>query len=146
VRAAAAEALAKEGSNARHAAVPLAIAAGDANEIVQQWVASALESIGPPPATEVERLGELLAQGSAATAYWSATLLGRLGPLAAPSTPQLAAALSSTAPEVAQRAAWALSKIGPEAAAARPSLQAAASSCDARLKRLSIDALAALES
>ncbi len=111
-RAAAAERLALLAEGAAEAAVALAQAAGDEEEIVREWAVAALEACGPPPAGAREALVALLDSPSLDVAYWAATLLGRLGQLAAVADRALArSAADSPHAAVRRRAAWALERI-----------------------------------
>jgi HEAT repeat protein len=144
-RVEAARQLAALGRAAQQAAVPLAQAMADAEEEVREWVAAALEELGPPPATDVERLIALLAAPCADVAYWAATLLGRLAADAAPATSALAHVLShGREPAVRERAAWALGAIGPSARPACDALRQAAQEAHPRLARLARNALASI--
>jgi HEAT repeat protein len=110
-RAAAAEALCQLGSDARGAAVALALATADSNESVLEWASAALEDLGPPPVSTIDELATIVVGDQAGPAYWAATLLGRLGPAAKAAAPALAQATSGPWPEVRKRAAWAIEKI-----------------------------------
>lgn len=139
---AAAEALARLGSDAQPAAVALVEACATDDEETLEWVTSALEDLGPPPASDVAPLAALVGDPSLDVAYWAATLLGRLHEEAEPAVSALAGALEAH-PEMAvrQRAAWALGMIGPKAAGARAALEKAAGSEDRRLASLAREAL-----
>jgi HEAT repeats len=141
----AAEKLAQLESDARGAAVPLVATCHTDDEQLLEWATAALEGLGAPEESDVEKLAALVERPSLDVAYWAATLLGRLEAGAAPAVPNLAEALG-THPEMAvrQRAAWALGKIGPAAAAARDALAQAAESPDRRLARLASEALGRL--
>jgi len=137
-RSNAAEQLSRRGADAQCAAVALVRACVDETEEVRQWVAAALEELGPPAVSDVGHLTALLDDSSVDVAYWAATLLGRLGTEAAASVFGLTAALSGSAEmAVRQRAAWALGKIGPAAAEALGVLRQTAADDDPRLARLS---------
>lgn len=146
-RQAAAEKLAQLGSEARRAAVALVEALETQDDQLREWVAAALEELGPPDAGDVAKLASLVDRSSLDVAYWAATLLGRLDAKAAPAVPNLALALVHH-PETAvrERAAWALGKIGPAANAARHALTQAADSSNRRLASLARDAMGRLES
>lgn len=139
----AAERLARSGTGARGAAVPLVRAAGDRSEEVREWATAALEGLGPPDVADLAALRELLTRPRHPDcAYWATTLIGRLGAGGQPAVPELVSALQNTPQRsVRQRAAWALGKIGPPAAAARGALEEATRSGDARLARLAERAL-----
>jgi HEAT repeat protein len=151
-RAAAAEQLAHLEDGAQAAAVDLVQAAADDDDSVRQWASGTLESLGPPAATDADKLAKLLADPRNDVAYWAATLLGRLGAAANESGESilpcseivtgLTAALTSH-PEipVRERAAWALGQIGPAAIAAVPALQNAAAAAGPRLSRLAKQAI-----
>lgn len=146
-RQAAAEKLGQLGSDAVGAAVALVEACDTHDDQLREWVAAALEGLGPPAAGDVARLASLVQCPMAGVAYWAATLLGRLQDGAAAAVPNLAHALRSHADlAVRERAAWALGKIGPPAQAARDAIAAAANSPDRRLARLAAEALARLRS
>lgn len=142
-RSNAAEQLSRLGADARNAAVALVRACADETEEVRQWVAAALEELGPPAVSDVGYLTASLDDPrtddhGADVAYWAATLLGRLGAEAAGAVSGLAAALSGSADmAVRQRVAWALGKIGPAAAEALGVLRQTAADDDPRLARLS---------
>ncbi len=111
LRAAAAQKLATLGEQPA-AAVPLVAALDDADEQVREWVAAALESLGPPRQGDVAALIAKLAADHALQAYWAATLLGRLGPSAAAAQDALGEIAAAHAdPSVKKRAAWALGRI-----------------------------------
>lgn len=142
-RSAAAEALSRLGEEACPAAIPLARAAGDEYEEVQEWAVAALEELGPPSANDVIAIAELLADENADVAYWAATLTGRLGEQGVPATTALCAALEQHRPlNVRERAAWALGRIGPSAGPeAVETLKQAAAEPQPRLARLAQRAL-----
>ena len=111
-RVAAAERLALLAEGAAGAAVALAEAADDEEEMVREWAVAALEACGPPPAEAREALMALLDSPSLDVAFWAATLLGRLGQLAAVADRALArSAADSPHAAVRRRAAWALERI-----------------------------------
>jgi HEAT repeat protein len=144
-QAAAAEALAQLGTEARPAAVALVRACGSSNDAVCQWSTAALEELGPPPLGQIHELIELARDPLDDVAYWAITLLGRAGDNAAPAVAALVQILSSsTKLSVRERAAWALGKIGPAAVAARSALREAAAGDEPRLRRLAEKALDAL--
>jgi hypothetical protein len=99
------------GSEARDAAVALALATADSNESVLEWASAALEDLGPPPVSTIDELATMVVGDQAGPAYWAATLLGRLGPAAQAAAPALAQATTGPWPEVRKRAAWAIEKI-----------------------------------
>lgn len=140
-RRAAAEQLSRR-SDARAAAIPLVRAAGDSDEQVREFAASALEELGSPPSEETAALAELLTSHSPDIGYWAATLLGRCGSRAALAVPALAKALTAAESlPVRQRAAWALGEIGPAASSAKVALTEAGASSDSRLARLAAKSL-----
>ena len=142
-RRAAAEALA---GNAASAILPLVEACGDADEQVQESANAALEECGPPPLEVAPQLAALLPHPGP-IGYWAATLLGRLQADAADWASGLAEAVGNNRDaSVRQRAAWALGRIGPPASAAVPALEAASHDADARLARLSAEALEKINS
>ena len=142
-RLAAAEALAKLGPDAAAAASVMVEAIGCDDEATQNWLTSALESLGPPPAAQVNELAALLDHPSGDVTYWAATLLGRLEQQAAPAAAALTKLLADGKHLPAQQqAAKALGQIGPAAASSAAALERAASSGDKRLARLAGEALA----
>jgi HEAT repeat protein len=142
-RRAAAEALSRLGEEARPAAIPLARAAGDENEEVQEWAVAAMEELGPPSENDLNAVAELLADENADVAYWAATLIGRLGEQGLPATTALCAALGQHRPlNVRERAAWALGRIGPSVGPqAVETLKQAAAESQPRLARVAQRAL-----
>jgi HEAT repeats len=144
-KAAAAEAIAQLGPDARPAAVALVRACATDDDSTREWVTSALEGLGAPPIEQVNDLIPLVADKSLEGAYWAATLLGRLGAAAAPAVSALTAALGKSPEQrVREQAAWALGKIGPPAKSAAPALCEAAASKEPRLSRLATEALSAI--
>jgi HEAT repeat protein len=142
---AAAEALAQLGPDARPAAAALVRACGTEDDSNREWVTSALEGLGPPPAEQMKDLIALTSDKSLDVAYWAATLLGRLGAAAGPAVPGLTTALEKHAEQaVRERAAWALGQIGPAAKSATPALRAAAAGNQPRLARMANEALEAV--
>lgn len=141
-RSQAAEQLAQLGADAQPAAVALVLACGDEAEEVREWATSALESLGPPEATDVGQLISLIEAKSPDVGYWAVTLLGRLKAQAAPAVEALARTVAASPHlSVRQRAAWALGEIGPAAATVLTTLQKAATDPDARLARLAQEAI-----
>jgi HEAT repeat protein len=134
------------GREARAAAVPLVEACETEDDQLREWVAAALEELGPPDVADVANLAALVERSPLDVAYWAATLLGRLEDQAAAAVPNLAWALANH-PEMAvrQRAAWALGKIGPAANRARDALTEAAENSNRRLASLARDAMDRLE-
>jgi HEAT repeat protein len=144
-QAAAAEALARLGSDARPAAAALVKCCGSADDTVRDWAVAALEELGPPPPGQIGQLIELARDQSLDVAYWAITLLGRAGDYGAPAVAVLTDILcNSTELSVRERAAWTLGKIGPAAEAALPALRAAVASDEPRLRRLAENALEAI--
>ncbi|HEY4234909.1 MAG TPA: HEAT repeat domain-containing protein [Lacipirellulaceae bacterium] len=144
-QASAAEALAQLGPDARPAAAALVRACSTDDDSIREWVTSALESLGPPPAEQLNDLIPLVGNKSLDVAYWAATLLGRLGAAAKPAIPALISALQGSAEKsVRERAAWALGQIGTTASSALPALREAAASREPRLSRLATEAVAAI--
>ncbi|MEN1679024.1 MAG: hypothetical protein AAGJ46_05495 [Planctomycetota bacterium] len=142
-RRAAAQLLAGMGEDATLAAAALAHNAAD--PAVGEWCVAALEELGPPPADQADRLGELLKNRAEQTAYWAATLLGRLGPVAAGHATGLAAAATDHGSlAVRERAVWAIGKIGPDAKAVAPAIAPLVEAGEPRLARWAKQALAAL--
>jgi HEAT repeat protein len=143
-RAAAAEQLAHLEDGAQAAAMALVEATADSDESVRQWSTGALESLGPPAASDAAALAKLAGDARLDVAYWAVTLLGRLGTDAG--RPEIVAALVSALtkhPEAAvrERAAWALGEIGTSAAAALSALQSASKNPSPRLSRLAKQAI-----
>ena len=148
VRRNAAEALCRLGSDAQTAATALVIATGDADEQTQQWANAALEELGPPPAADIAKLGEVLTsiESSADTAYWAATLLGRLESDGTQAVqPLTQAAETHHAMSVRERAVWALGKIGPAADSAKPLLEQLSTVDQPRLAKLAKTALTKIQ-
>jgi HEAT repeat protein len=143
----AAEGLAQLADGARNAAVELARACDDPDEVVREWVVAALEQLGPPRPDDALALTSLVHAPAADVGYWAATLLGRLEGAASTAVAALGQAVAEH-PQAAvrQRAAWALGRIGPAARDAAGTLQAAAASDDARLARLASRALEQIKS
>ncbi|QDT70101.1 hypothetical protein MalM25_30460 [Planctomycetes bacterium MalM25] len=108
----AADRLALIGEEAKPATCALVEACAD--DDLRDLCVGALEELGPPPATALPRLAELLTSESLDVAYWAATLLGRARANAAPYVADLQRVANDAAtPEVVRdRAAWALRKIG----------------------------------
>ena len=146
-QAAAAQALARLGQDARPAAAALVAALRTADAPTREWCAAALEELGPPPATQISELVKLAGDKSPDVAYWAITLLGRAGKDAAPAVPTFISVLQSS-PESAlrERAAWALGKLGRIAAPATSALRKAEAGSEPRLSRLAKQALDAIES
>lgn len=143
-KVAAAEQLAQLGEEAGPAAVPLVEACS--SEETREWAVAALESLGPPAASDVPALAGLTHRPALDIAYWAVTLLGRLQVEAVAAVPDLVTALGAHAElAVRQRAAWALGQIGPPAAPALAALQAAAAGPDARLAKLAREAIANIQ-
>ncbi len=144
VRAQAAEQLGRCG-DAACAAVELVRACGD-EEVVREWAVAALEESGPPPASSLEPLCNLVAAPQELVAYWAVTLLGRAGPEALAVAPALVSVLeTSPHPAVRQRAAWALGRIRDHSAATIAALERVKSSGDPRLARLAAQSLGQLQ-
>jgi HEAT repeat protein len=141
-RLAAAEGLARLGTEASVAAIAIVQALEIKDDGLRDWLVAALEDLGAPAAADASALAGLVNSPSLDVAYWAATLLGRLESQAAPAVPQLTEALNKHAEStVRERAAWALGKIGPAAGGARSSLELAAKGGNARLARLAGEAL-----
>ena len=108
----AAETLAGLAEEAQPAIVALVEHCGSDDEDLCNWCTSALESVGPPSAEQIDQLIPLVSSANTNTAFWAATLLGRAGTLAEPATSALTQRSSDASmPEVQKRAAWALEKI-----------------------------------
>jgi len=140
--------LASLGEDASPAAVALVtLVATTTDADLLEWAAEALENLGAPPTSGIERLSALLGHATPDAGYWAATLLGRLGASGSPAVPALVAALErSPQASVRERAAWALGEIGPAASAAVAALEQAAQRGDARLARLAQTALEQIRS
>jgi HEAT repeat protein len=145
-QAAAAETLARMGSEAQPAAAALVNALRMADAPTREWCTAALEELGPATTTQIADFVNLARNTSLDAAYWAITLLGRAGDRAAPAVPTLINLLQCS-PESAlrERAAWALGKLGPTAATAVPALRIAAAGNDPRLARLAQQAIGAIE-
>ncbi len=142
----AAEALCHLGEAARPAAVLLVRAHADESDEVREWVAAALEELGPPDIADTERLAGFALDDNHDVAYWAITLLGRLGESAVPALGQVTRAMSThVAPAVRQRAAWALGKIGPAASSALDALRTVSTGDDPRLARLAARAISQID-
>ncbi|MEM8944653.1 MAG: HEAT repeat domain-containing protein [Planctomycetota bacterium] len=109
---AAAETLSSLAEAAQPAIVSLVKHSGSDNEDLCNWCTSALESIGPPAAGQIEELATLVSSANANVAFWAITLLGRAGNAAGSAKPALVArSEDDSLPEVQQRASWALGKL-----------------------------------
>jgi HEAT repeat protein len=120
---------------------------GSSDDEIRMWSAEALEVAIEPQSSEIPGLIELLQQADdGEICYWAATLLGRLGvdAVAAVATLETCLCESMYLP-ARERAAWALAEIGPDASAAIPALQKAAENAPPRLKRLALQAMAAID-
>ena len=138
----AAERLCLAGPEACVAAVELVRACGD-DEPVASQVVSALEEMGPPPASCGNDLMALVDDGNATVGYWAATLLGRLkddGKVFQDDLAELLSAVTDLA--VRQRIAWAMGEIGADSPTAIEALSLAAKTGDDRLKRIATKAIA----
>lgn len=142
---AAAEALARLGTEARPAAVALVESCGSSDETLREWSVAALEGLGPPSAGQIAPLLQLARDPSLDVAYWAITLLGRAGDAAASAVALLADVVrNSPESSLRERAAWALGKMGSVAQPAAPALREAAASDQPRLSRLAKNALEAV--
>jgi HEAT repeat protein len=140
-RRAAAERLAGRADEARSAAVELVRLCNDTD--IGPWIVATLEELGPPDASAVAPLSQIVLSEVSDQAYWAATLLGRLKHQAAAAVSSLTAALAdSPHVPVRQRSAWALGEIGSAAREAEAVLRRAASDADPRTARLANEALA----
>ena len=141
-RMVAAERLSQMGENARGAAVFLVKACADEDEEIREFVAAALEQLGPPDPGDGARLARLLGHEHPDVGYWAATLLGRLQAEAAPWVEELRGALETSPHEIVrERAAWALGKIGGRAASASEALERAADDGNERMTHVAEKAL-----
>lgn len=146
-RRSAAQQLAQQPDAAVSAAMSLVRATADPDETVREWVVSALEDLGPPPAEDLPSLIELLHDSQPDVVWWSATLLGRLGEDASQAAHPLGELLGDSADSnVRQRAAWALGQLGKSAHDQLSRLQVAAASTDAPLARAAQEALDRIQS
>lgn len=108
----AAETLASMAEDAQPAIVALVQHCGTDDEELRDWCTSALESVGPPTAEQIDELALLAGSANTNVAFWAATLLGRAGTMALPAAPALAERSNDpSTPEVQKRAAWALERI-----------------------------------
>jgi HEAT repeat protein len=143
---AAAEALARLGEDAQPASVALVSTLRTSDPATREWLATALETLGPPASTQIGELTKLAGDPSLDAAYWAITLLGRAGSDAASAVGALVNILrDSEESALRERAAWALGNIGPAAASAVPSLREAAAGSEPRLARLAHQALGEIE-
>ncbi|QGJ71819.1 HEAT repeat domain-containing protein [Planctomycetales bacterium 10988] len=146
-RSEAAKALAMSGIEAKPAAVPLVLAAGEEEESIREWAVAALEELGTPLAEDVEPLLDILiksvkktSQASKDQAFWAVTLLGRRKSERA--LPHLAELLKShPSMTVRQRIAWALGEYETLPDAAIEALHVAEKEANARLSYLAKRAL-----
>jgi len=144
---AAAETLARLGTNAQPAAVALVEACGTSDESLRQWTSAALEDLGPPSPGQIAPLIKLARDPSTEVAYWAITLLGRAGDAAPSAVATLVEVLrNSSEITLRERSAWALGKMGSVAQPALPALREAAATTQPRLSRLARNALEALVS
>ena len=90
------------GEEAQPAAVALVRCCADDDHEVREFVGSALEALGPPSASDIASLSELVGNTHSDVAYWAATLLGRLGRVRTEGHVQFDASVSSS--RCAQRA------------------------------------------
>lgn len=145
-RVVAAQKLCQAGPLAQPAAVALVEATVDESDEVRQWATAALEDLGPPAASDQDKLADLLVRRQDDRAYWAATLLGRLGSSGAPALRFLEQVAGSAAPlNVRQQAVWAIGRLGSVACGAEATLRSLEQSPDPRLRRLAEEALAAIE-
>jgi len=147
LRRAASAALMQQGEAARHAAVQLAIGAGDVDETVREHCVASLEELGPPLPSDVDVLARLTATAPADTVYWAATLIGRAGTANAEVVDHLMRSLGRQQDSAArERIAWALGKIGRAAQPAVATLRHTAEqpNCTPRLRRLCLHSITAI--
>lgn len=96
----------------RWAASKLVEFCGSEDQELRDWSVAALEQLGPPPESELQRLTELAASPQELVAYWAWTLVGRLGADAQPALAILSKLATATKSDVVQRRAdWAVNKI-----------------------------------
>jgi hypothetical protein len=119
------------------------LAALKADESISEWANEALENCGEPLDSDLDFLAQAARDQDSSTAFWACTLLGRSGARANALQGSLIAVLESKTAQLAlrQQAALALASIGPLTAASREALQSTRCSEDARLARLSTQAL-----
>lgn len=140
-RAAAAEHLAQQGTEAAYAASELTAASGDTEQI-SDWAVAALEQLGPLPSSAMDSLASMAQSKKTLTAYWAITLLGRAGPEAAVHQQVLVALLKYSAHLVVrEKAAWSLGRMHADSSEAMKALQQAAQSPETRLSRVAARAL-----
>lgn len=141
-RVAAAEQLARLGTQAQVAIVTLVRATADDNEDVRSWANTALEECGPPRSADLPALVDLLDHASLDVAHSAALLLGRLGGDGADAVEALTRALGHHHELVVrERAAWALGKIGVGSPPVCDALRQAVDAGPPRLARLAATAL-----
>src|SRR5262245_3877396 len=120
----AAHRLALADSVPRSSVLGLVDAASDSDDEGRNWVAEALERMGPTDVADVRQLADRLKLPGPDSAYWAATLLGRLGPEAAPAVTSLVQVLEHRSElAVRERAVWAIGQMGESAQDAISSLQ-----------------------
>ena len=140
-RAAAAEYLAQQGTEAAYAACELTAACGD-TETVSDWAVAALEQLGAPPSSAIESLVSMTQSANPRTVYWAVTLLGRSGPDAAVHQQVLVTLLQHSEDlAVQEKAAWSLGRMRANSLEATQALQQAAQSTKKRLSRVATRSL-----
>ena len=140
-RAAAAEYLAQQGTEAAYAACELTAACGD-TETVSDWAVAALEQLGAPPSSAIESLVSMTQSANPRTVYWAVTLLGRSGRDAAVHQQVLVTLLQHSEDlAVQEKAAWSLGRMRANSLEATQALQQAAQSTEKRLSRVATRSL-----
>jgi hypothetical protein len=114
-----------------------------ANESISEWANEALENCGEPLDSDLAFLAQIVREQDVDAANWACKLLGRGGTRANSLQDALIAVVESESAPLAlrQQAALALASIGTLTAASREALQRTSRSNDARLARLSTQAL-----
>jgi hypothetical protein len=114
-----------------------------ADDTVSEWAHEALENSGAPLESDLDFLAQIARDQDSDTAYWACKLLHRMGSRANAQQESLVAVLESETAQLAvrQQAALALSSIGPLTESSRNALKNTSRSNDARLARLSTQAL-----
>jgi HEAT repeat protein/lysophospholipase L1-like esterase len=116
VRARAARALGRAGSDARRLRPAVAARLEDEDQAVRAAAVWALGRLGPRPDADLAALEGRLADADPAVRAGAAWSLGRLGPVAASAAPALVERLGDAEPEVRRRAVDALERVRPDAA------------------------------
>lgn len=114
-----------------------------ADESTMEWATEALENCGAPLESDLDFLGQATQECESDVDYWACKLIGRLGDKANALQNALTSVVSSASKSLTsrQQAALALASIGTLTPSSRESLQNATRSDDARLARISTQAL-----